>query len=186
MFEKAFPNLPCLRSLSCALTVAAGLAGYFLYRRKTNGGRQITKKSQWTTKELTTAALCIGASFLLSFIKVFSMPNGGSHLTPAVARCRCLHFPISTGLKKAFICGTVLWSFAIRAGAAFPVFSAVCPRSPRILLPAGIGGAGKKQHHSRYPIWMRRTFCLPIPFRLALFRQCMRRRECPSGSYSLG
>ena len=79
---KSFSELTLPAVIIVCVTVAAGLAGYFLYRRKTNGGRQITKKSQWTTKELTTAALCIGASFLLSFIKVLSMPNGGS-ITPA-------------------------------------------------------------------------------------------------------
>lgn len=86
----------------CAI-IATGLIGYFLYRHKTNGGRRITKKSQWTTKELTTAALCIGASFLLSFIKVFSMPNGGS-ITPA-SMLPMLAFSYIYGFKKGFIAG---------------------------------------------------------------------------------
>lgn len=88
----------------CAI-IAAGLIGYFLYRRKTNGGQSITSKAQWTTKELTTAALCIGASFLLSFIKVFSMPNGGS-ITPA-SMLPMIAFSYIYGFKKGFIAGLV-------------------------------------------------------------------------------
>lgn len=36
------------------------------------------KKSQWTTRMLATAAVCIAMSFLLSYLKLFSMPTGGS------------------------------------------------------------------------------------------------------------
>ena len=36
------------------------------------------KKSSWTTRMLATAAVCIAMSYLLSYIKLFSMPTGGS------------------------------------------------------------------------------------------------------------
>lgn len=36
------------------------------------------KKSTWTTRMLATAAVCIAMSYLLSFVKLFSMPAGGS------------------------------------------------------------------------------------------------------------
>lgn len=94
-------TLPAL-IIVCA-AIAAGLTGYLLYRRHTNGGRNITKKSQWTTKEITTAALCIAASFLLSFIKIFSMPNGGS-ITPA-SMLPMMAFSYVYGFKKGFIAG---------------------------------------------------------------------------------
>lgn len=35
-------------------------------------------KSRWTTRMLATAAVCIAMSFLLSYLKLFSMPTGGS------------------------------------------------------------------------------------------------------------
>lgn len=38
--------------------------------------------SKWTTKELIIGALCISLSFVLSYIKIFHMPQGGS-ITPA-------------------------------------------------------------------------------------------------------
>ncbi len=102
MFED-FSTLTLPAIIIVSVIIAAGLIGYFLYRKKTSGGKTITKKSQWTTKELTTAALCIGASFLLSFIKIFSMPNGGS-ITPA-SMLPMLAFAYIYGLKKGFLAG---------------------------------------------------------------------------------
>lgn len=104
MFEGfAELNMPAL--IIVCIIIAAGLIGYFLYRHKTKGGKEITHKSQWTTKELTTAALCIGASFLLSFIKIFAMPNGGS-ITPA-SMLPMIAFSYIYGFKKGFIAGLV-------------------------------------------------------------------------------
>lgn len=36
------------------------------------------KNQKWTTKMLVTAAICIAMSFLLSYIRLLSMPTGGS------------------------------------------------------------------------------------------------------------
>ena len=49
-------------------------------------GIMLTKKSQWTTRRLAYAAMCIAIAFVLSCIKLFRMPQGGS-AWPA-ARCR--------------------------------------------------------------------------------------------------
>lgn len=35
-------------------------------------------KKTWTTRMLATAAICIAMSYLLSYLKLFSMPTGGS------------------------------------------------------------------------------------------------------------
>lgn len=102
MFDQ-FSQLTLPALIIVCIAIAAGLAGYFLYRAHTNGGREVTKKSQWTTKEITTAALCIAASFLLSFIKIFSMPNGGS-ITPA-SMLPMMAFSYVYGFKKGFIAG---------------------------------------------------------------------------------
>ena len=42
----------------------------------------LTKKSQWTTRRLAYAAMCVAIAFVLSCIKLFRMPQGGS-VTPA-------------------------------------------------------------------------------------------------------
>lgn len=36
------------------------------------------KKGTWNTRMLATAAVCIALSYLLSYLKIFSMPTGGS------------------------------------------------------------------------------------------------------------
>jgi thiamine transporter len=41
-----------------------------------------TKKSIWNTKTLALGAMCIALSTVLSLIKLFELPNGGS-VTPA-------------------------------------------------------------------------------------------------------
>ena len=45
-------------------------------------GIMLTRKSQWTTRRLAYAAMCIAIAFVLSCIKLFRMPQGGS-VTPA-------------------------------------------------------------------------------------------------------
>lgn len=45
-------------------------------------GIMLTRKSQWTTRRLAYAAMCVAIAFVLSCIKLFRMPQGGS-VTPA-------------------------------------------------------------------------------------------------------
>lgn len=84
--------------------VAAGIAGIVWYRKKRAAEGHISR-SQWTTHELTTAALCIGLAFLLSFIKIFSMPAGGS-ITPA-SMLPLLAFSYIYGVRKGVLAGLV-------------------------------------------------------------------------------
>ena len=49
--------------------------------RKNHEGKQLTQ-SQWTVRELMFGALCIAIAFVLSYLKFFEMPQGGS-ITPA-------------------------------------------------------------------------------------------------------
>ena len=60
-----------------ALLIVGGAAALVLLSR---GEKSLTSK--WTTKELIVGALCVALSFVLSYIKIFHMPQGGS-ITPA-------------------------------------------------------------------------------------------------------
>ncbi|HEY8443397.1 MAG TPA: energy-coupled thiamine transporter ThiT [Clostridia bacterium] len=62
-------------------------------------------KIPFTTKELAFAAVCLALSYALSFIKFFSMPQGGS-VTPASA-LPLLIFAYFFGWKKGLIVGFV-------------------------------------------------------------------------------
>ncbi|MEG2202446.1 MAG: energy-coupled thiamine transporter ThiT [Christensenellaceae bacterium] len=101
MFEK-FSEMSMIALIIVLVLIAAGIIGYLIIHKKTKDSKTISK-SQWTTKELTTAALCIGAAFLLSFIKIFSMPNGGS-ITPA-SMLPIMAFAYIYGLKKGLLVG---------------------------------------------------------------------------------
>lgn len=62
--------------VSVLLIIGGAVALYFLNK----GEQSVTSK--WTTKELIFGALCVALSFVLSYIKIFHMPQGGS-ITPA-------------------------------------------------------------------------------------------------------
>ena len=55
--------------------MAAGIAILFYYNKKKSGD---LSRSQWTIKEIAVAALCIALAFVLSYIRLWKMPNGGS------------------------------------------------------------------------------------------------------------
>lgn len=61
------------------------------------------KTQRWTTKMLVTAAICIAMSYLLSFIKLWSMPTGGS-LT-AVSMLPLMFFAWIYGVGPGMIAG---------------------------------------------------------------------------------
>lgn len=106
-FSEAFGGLSEISVVALVIVIAiiaVGIVGFVFYRKKAKNKEQLTK-SQWTTKEITTAALCIGVSFLLSFIKLFSMPNGGS-ITPA-SMLPIMAFAYIYGPKKGLLVGLV-------------------------------------------------------------------------------
>ena len=86
-----------------AAAIAAGVIGAVRYTRR--HGKDSVTKMQWTTHELTTAALCVGLSFLLSFIKLFSMPAGGS--ITAFSMLPILAFSYIYGVRKGILTGLV-------------------------------------------------------------------------------
>lgn len=90
--------------ITVLVLIAAGIVGLILYFRMKKKDK-VPGKGQWTTKELTTAALCIAAAFLLSFIKIFSMPMGGS-ITPA-SMLPIMAFAYIYGVRKGLIVGLV-------------------------------------------------------------------------------
>lgn len=107
-FSEAFGDFADMKLVPLLLViaaVAAGIGWYVWYARTHRGRDGHLTGSQWTTKELTTAALCIGLSFLLSFIKLFSMPNGGS-ITPA-SMLPLLAFSYMYGVRKGILAGLV-------------------------------------------------------------------------------
>ena len=60
-------------------------------------------KSAWTIRELSLAAMCLALAFLLSFIKVWEMPQGGS-ITPA-SMLPIMLFAYVYGTPKGLVVG---------------------------------------------------------------------------------
>lgn len=104
-FISAFGKFAEMRTVALVIAIAviaAGILGVVVYK-KWAGSAGFDGRARWTTKELTTAALCIGAAFLLSFIKLFSMPMGGS-ITPA-SMLPIMAFAYIYGFRKGLIVG---------------------------------------------------------------------------------
>lgn len=83
-----------------SVAIVGGIAWSIWLRSKSD-----VTKSQWTTNELVTAALCIGLSFVLSYVKVFSFPTGGS-ITPA-SMLPVMLFAHIYGFKKGLVAAIV-------------------------------------------------------------------------------
>ena len=69
MFEK-FAEFPVV---GWALIVALVVAGILLFRAKKGG-----EKTVWTTKMLSLGAICMALSCVLSLVRLWKMPQGGS------------------------------------------------------------------------------------------------------------
>ena len=100
-FSKLFEN-PWPTALAFVLLLA-GIAGVIVYAKKGS-----LSKTQWETKEIITAALCMGLSFVLSCIKLYEMPLGGS-ITPG-SMLPIILFAYIYGTPKGLIVG-LLYGF---------------------------------------------------------------------------
>ena len=63
----------------------------------------LSKKSKWTARRLSYAAMCIAIAFVLSCIKLFRMPQGGS-VTPA-AMLPLIMFALACGPVQGLTIG---------------------------------------------------------------------------------
>lgn len=78
IFEKfAEPNIALL--IISIVLVLIGVIGIVIYQVKKP---ESLTRGQWTVKEMVVGALCIGLAFVLSYIRIWHMPMGGS-ITPA-------------------------------------------------------------------------------------------------------
>jgi len=81
--------------------IAVGVCGLVILHRKAPVQEQ--SRSSWTVKQLVTGALCIGLAFILSYIRIYKMPNGGS-ITPA-SMLPIMLFAYIYGTPKGIIVG---------------------------------------------------------------------------------
>ncbi len=83
------------------ILIAAGLmlvlGAVFLLKRKG------AAKSSWTIRELSAAAMCLALAFLLSYLRLWRMPQGGS-ITPA-SMLPIMLFAYVFGTPKGLIVG---------------------------------------------------------------------------------
>ena len=90
MFEK-FTEIPVGTWIALGLIVAFGVVMMCF-----------TTKVKWNAKMLAYAALCIAISFVLSYIRLFRMPQGGS-ITPA-SMLPVMMFAYAFGFGPGLVC----------------------------------------------------------------------------------
>ena len=84
--------------LTAGIVMAGGVSLLVLFGKK-NIGPMIKKR--WDVQELVVGALCISLAFVLSFIKIWEMPMGGS-ITPA-SMLPIIVFSYIYGTKKGML-----------------------------------------------------------------------------------
>lgn len=93
-------------SILIVILIAAAIAVIVLFIvkavRKKDGNKEIVS-SHWRIRELIFGALCIATAFVLSYLKFFSMPQGGS-ITPA-SMLPIMIFAYIYGTPKGLIVG---------------------------------------------------------------------------------
>lgn len=97
--------------VTVAVLLVAGVAVYLITRKKSS------KKSFWTAKTMAVGAMCMALSSVLSLIKLWSMPMGGS-VTPA-SMLPLLLFAYCYGVGPGMVLGALygVMQFVLDGGA---------------------------------------------------------------------
>lgn len=93
LLSEMFGDLAGMRWYTAAILVVLAGVGLVL----------CTGKKNWTTRRIAYAAMCIAISFVLSCIKLFHMPQGGS-VTPA-AMLPLILFALACGPVQGLVVG---------------------------------------------------------------------------------
>lgn len=96
-FKKIIENIWWV--LGSLAVMAAGIAILFYYNNKKKS--DALSRSEWTIKEIAVAALCIALAFVLSYIRLWKMPNGGS--VTAASMLPILVFSYIYGMRKGLL-----------------------------------------------------------------------------------
>ena len=93
-FEEAFGDFTSVHWYTAVILIVLLVLGIVVCRKQ---------KENWTTMRLAFAAMCIAISFVLSMIKLFHMPQGGS-VTPA-SMLPMVMFALACGPAQGIVAG---------------------------------------------------------------------------------
>ncbi|MGI6665572.1 MAG: energy-coupled thiamine transporter ThiT [Christensenellaceae bacterium] len=99
--------------IGSGIVLIGGIVILIIYSRQS----EQTTKSNWETKEIVIAALCIALSFVLSYIKIWEMPMGGT-ITPA-SMLPVMLFAYIYGTGKGLLVSFIYALLQIIQGAEF-------------------------------------------------------------------
>ncbi len=99
MFADFGDMQPILLVVALGVIVASFLILY-------NFSKRVPYRRTWTVKELVVGALCISLAFILSYVKIFNFPQGGS-ITPA-SMLPVMVYSYIYGVRHGLIAGLAL------------------------------------------------------------------------------
>ena len=102
-----FSEMNLILLIATAVIIVSGFAWLILSKEK--------QTSRWEPQQLVVGALCLALAFVLSYIKLFEMPQGGS-ITPA-SMLPIVLFSYIYGYKKGLILGLAYGILNIIQGA---------------------------------------------------------------------
>ena len=128
-----FEKMPLEAWITFGAVLALGVALFIITR----------SSKKWNTKVLAYGALSIALSFVLSCIRLFRMPNGGS-VTPA-SMLPLMLFAAAYGVGPGFLAGMVYGAMqALQGGIAFLGFGQFILDYLLAFTVLGLGGLAKK------------------------------------------
>ncbi len=102
-FGEMFADFSEIRPLLLIVAFGIIITSFILLYKFSN---KTPSRSTWTVKELSIAALCVSLALILSYIKIFNFPYGGS-ITPA-SMLPIMVFSYIFGVKRGLIAGVAL------------------------------------------------------------------------------
>lgn len=126
------------------LIIALLLLGGVLLWRRARGGRRIV----WTTRMLSLGAICMALSCVLSMIRLFRMPSGGS-VTPACMLPLMLFsyvYGVGPGMVLGFIYGVM--DFTV-GGGYFLSLPQFLMDYPLAYMMCGLAGLWRRHNNAR-------------------------------------
>ena len=103
MFEKFSESHPWTIAIVVVLLAVGVVGTILLLRRQKTRSASAPAKKGWTPAQMVTGAMCIAISFVLSYIRLVHMPQGGS-ITPA-SMLPIMLFAYLYGTPKGLVVG---------------------------------------------------------------------------------
>ena len=147
-----FGTMPVWQGIVIAVLLLCGIAAYAFLRGQ--------KRTVWTTKMLSVGAICMALSMVLSMIRLYRMPQGGS-ITPA-SMLPLILFAFLYGPGPGFTLGALYGVLQALVDAWFASWVQFLLDYPLAYAMMGIAGFFRVQNHQDPQLMMKLSLGIVI------------------------